>query len=69
MHSTKATLPTPPVNRLGVHKRLGGNTTMQMTQINQKGYSMPYNIMFSNKMEENVFREVATFHCVSERLG
>jgi len=37
------------VSRLSVGKWLEGDATGQLTQVEERGYSMPYNIMPSNK--------------------
>jgi len=47
---------TSPVSRLGVHKKLGGDTTGTADPNQQKGYSILYEVMLSKKssVEEGV---------------
>ena len=42
-----ASHPTPPTSRLGVHKKLRGNTAGTADSNWPKGYSMPYDILLS----------------------
>jgi len=51
----------PPASRLGVHKKLGGDTARTADLNSPKGYSTPHDIMLSNKSwgKEEMFRVMA----------
>jgi len=51
LHSAKAfsvSYPAPPGSRLGVQKKLGGDTVRTADPNQPKGYSIPHNVMLSN---------------------
>jgi len=43
-------LTAPPVNKMGMHKRLGGDTAGTADPNRSKGYSIPYDVTLSNKI-------------------